>query len=60
MNKKTVINFFGNAPRMAKRLGYAHRNCIYNMPDPLPPRTVENIITRMKAKRIKIPIGWTD
>ncbi|MDP4112883.1 MAG: hypothetical protein Q8924_12270 [Bacillota bacterium] len=58
MNSKDLIDHFGSATIAAKKLGYADRNCIYNMPDPITPRTLASIKKRMKLKRIPVPKEW--
>lgn len=58
MKKQQLIEMFGNAPAIAKRLGLKHRNVVYGWPDELTDRQSENVIIRMKAHRIPIPKDW--
>lgn len=58
MKKQDIIKLLGNAPTIAKRLGYAHRNIVYGWPDKLSDRQSREVIIRMKAKRIKVPPEW--
>jgi len=58
MKKQTIIDYLGNAPDIAKRLDYAHRNVVYGWPDVLTDRIYADIRRRMKANRIPIPRNW--
>jgi len=58
MKKQTIIDYLGNAPEIAKRLDYAHRNVVYGWPDVLTDRIYADIKRRMKANRIPIPRSW--
>lgn len=58
MRKQTVIDYLGNAPEIARKLEYAHRNVVYGWPDILTDRVYSDVKRRMKAKRIPIPRDW--
>lgn len=58
MKKSEIIRVIGNAPAIAKRLEYAHRNVVYGWPDELSERQSADVIRRMKVKRIPIPKEW--
>jgi hypothetical protein len=58
MKKQTVIDYLGNAPQIAKRLDYAHRNVVYGWPKILTDRIYADIKRRMKANSIPIPRNW--
>lgn len=58
MKKSEIIELIGNAPEIAKRLEYAHRNVVYGWPDELSKRQAADVVRRMKAKRIPVPKEW--
>jgi hypothetical protein len=63
MNKQTVLEYLrkhigGTNGNIAKQLGYANPNCISNFDDPIPPKTMDSIVRRMKAAGIKVPKVW--
>ncbi len=59
MKKQDLINLLGgNAEKASKRLGYAHKNSVLRLSDPLTDRQVKDMVMRMKAKRIKFPREW--
>lgn len=58
MKKSEIIHVIGNAPEIAKRLEYAHRNVVYGWPEELSERQSSDVIRRMKAKRIPVPKDW--
>lgn len=58
MKKSTIIEFFGNAPRIAEKLDYTHRNVVYGWPDILTDRIYKDILRRMKYAKIKVPENW--
>ena len=60
MNKQSLIELLGGtAEKAAKRLGYAHRNSVQRLSDPLTDRQVKDISLRIRAARIKIPKDWS-
>ena len=58
MKKTAIIKLLGNAPEIARKLEYAHRNVVYGWPDVLTPRQSADVIRRMKANRIAVPKDW--
>lgn len=59
MRKQELIDYLGGtADSAAKKLDFAHRNSIQRYKDELTPRQCTDVIRRMKAKRIKIPVVW--
>jgi hypothetical protein len=59
MKKYDLVKYLGgNVIKAAEKLGYIHRNSIYQLPETLTDRQAKCVMMRMKAKRIKIPPEW--
>lgn len=58
MKKQMILSYLGNAPEIARKLDYAHRNVVYGWPDILTERIYADVKRRMKAARIPIPKNW--
>ena len=58
MKKQELIDLLGNAPEIARKLEFKHRNIVYGWPDELSARQSQGVIFRLKAKRIPFPKEW--
>ena len=59
MKKSELIEYLGGtADSAAKKLDFAHRNSVQRYGEYLTPRQCADVIRRMKANRIKVPVLW--